>query len=202
VGSTVGPSPRRHRREHRPHDRDDALGRRGLPPARTQSVSWRSRNSRAVAPDLLHGRRTRQHLALPADNPHTERLTKVATDLGIVLVCGSFLEHDPKWPDAVFNTTLAVGEGRTLLRYRKRCTRGSRGKSTRLRTISRATTIPSSPSPTRRWAKSGRSHSLSDLAASSNRRANSRSAPPKSSCACPPTWILGVRRRRWTGGRS
>lgn len=60
-----------------------------------------------------------EHLALPADNPHTERLTKVATDLGIVLVCGSFLEHDPKWPDAVFNTTLAVGEGRTLLRYRK-----------------------------------------------------------------------------------
>lgn len=60
-----------------------------------------------------------QHLALPSDNEHVARLTKTATDLGILLVCGSFLEVDPKWPGAVFNTSLLLGEGKTLLRYRK-----------------------------------------------------------------------------------
>lgn len=61
-----------------------------------------------------------EKLALPAENEHVERLAAKARELGCWLQTGSFLEVDPKWPDAVFNTTLLISpEGRVLSRYRK-----------------------------------------------------------------------------------
>ena len=38
---------------------------------------------------------------------------------GVFVQTGSFIEHDPKYPGAVFNTTLLVGPGGVLAKYRK-----------------------------------------------------------------------------------
>ena len=59
-------------------------------------------------------------LALPAENEHIDRLAQKARELGCFVQTGSFLEVDPRWPGAVFNTTLLLSpEGRILSRYRK-----------------------------------------------------------------------------------
>jgi predicted amidohydrolase len=38
---------------------------------------------------------------------------------GVFVQTGSFIEHDPKYPGAVFNSTLLVGPGGVLAKYRK-----------------------------------------------------------------------------------
>src|SRR5262245_30496982 len=51
----------------------------------------------------------RDKLAVEIPNEHTDRLQEKAREHGIYIQSGSFLEADPKWPGAVFNTTCLVG---------------------------------------------------------------------------------------------
>jgi len=60
-----------------------------------------------------------EKLALEAPNEITDRFVEKARQHGIHIQCGSLLEVDPRWPDAVFNTTFLVGPDGYLLRYRK-----------------------------------------------------------------------------------
>ncbi|MBI5849667.1 MAG: nitrilase [Planctomycetes bacterium] len=61
----------------------------------------------------------RRHLTVPVPNEHTERYAAVAAELGVHIQTGTFLEEDPRWPRAVFNTTCLIGPGGLLTRYRK-----------------------------------------------------------------------------------
>lgn len=61
----------------------------------------------------------REHLALPVPNEHTEAYAKVCRELGCYIQTGTFLEADPKYPDAVFNTTVLIGPSGVLSQYRK-----------------------------------------------------------------------------------
>jgi len=56
---------------------------------------------------------------VPVPNEHTERYAEVCAEYGIWLQTGSFLEEDPDWPGAVFNTTCLVGPDGLLSKYRK-----------------------------------------------------------------------------------
>ena len=61
-----------------------------------------------------------ERLALPVENEHIERVADAARRLRCWVQTGSFLEIDPAWPDAVFNTTLLISpEGDVASRYRK-----------------------------------------------------------------------------------
>lgn len=61
-----------------------------------------------------------EHLALPAENEFVDVIARAAARHRIYVQTGSFLEVDPRFPDAVFNTTLLIGpDGKTLSRYRK-----------------------------------------------------------------------------------
>ena len=61
-----------------------------------------------------------EKLAVEVPNEHTERLGKVAKKHGVWIQSGSFLEIDPRWPDALFNTTVLISpEGEIASRYRK-----------------------------------------------------------------------------------
>jgi formamidase len=61
----------------------------------------------------------RKHLAIPVPNEHTQVYEKLAAKYGCYIQTGSFIEADPDWPDAVFNTTVLVGPRGILLKYRK-----------------------------------------------------------------------------------
>jgi predicted amidohydrolase len=61
----------------------------------------------------------REKLAVPIPNEHTDRYAARARKLGVYIQTGSFIETDPRWPGAVFNTTCLVGPGGVLSRYRK-----------------------------------------------------------------------------------
>ena len=61
----------------------------------------------------------REHLAIPVPNEHTDAYGKVARKYGCYIQTGSFLEADPDFPDAVFNTTVLVGPDGVLSKYRK-----------------------------------------------------------------------------------
>lgn len=61
----------------------------------------------------------RRHLALPIPNEHTERYVQKARRHEIYIQTGSFLETDPKYPGAVFNTTCLIGPEGILGKYRK-----------------------------------------------------------------------------------
>jgi len=61
----------------------------------------------------------RDRLALPIPNEHTDAYHKLAKQYGCYIQTGSFLEADPEYPDAVFNTTLLIGPGGILSKYRK-----------------------------------------------------------------------------------
>lgn len=61
----------------------------------------------------------RRHLTVPIPNEHTERYATLAKELDVYIQTGTFLEEDPKWPDAVFNTTCLVGPEGILTKYRK-----------------------------------------------------------------------------------
>jgi formamidase len=61
----------------------------------------------------------RDKLAVPIPNEHTDRYAARARKLGVYVQTGSFIEVDPRWPGAVFNTTCLVGPEGVLARYRK-----------------------------------------------------------------------------------
>lgn len=61
----------------------------------------------------------RAKLAVPVPNEHTEQYERLARKYGCFIQTGSFLEADPDYPDHVFNTTVLVGPGGVLAKYRK-----------------------------------------------------------------------------------
>ena len=61
----------------------------------------------------------RNKLAVEIPNEHIERYVCKAKEHGIFIQTGSFIEIDPKYPGALFNTTCLVGPGGLLYRYRK-----------------------------------------------------------------------------------
>lgn len=61
----------------------------------------------------------REKLAIPVPNEHTDAYEKLARKYGCYIQTGSFLEADPDYPDAVFNTTVLIGPGGILSKYRK-----------------------------------------------------------------------------------
>jgi predicted amidohydrolase len=79
-----------------------------------------------VFPEFAHAapvfptvRELRQKLTVPIPNEHTERLTHKAREHNLYIQSGSMLEEDPRWPNAVFNTTCLIGPQGILSRYRK-----------------------------------------------------------------------------------
>ncbi len=58
-------------------------------------------------------------LAVPIPNEHTDRYVKKARERAVYIQTGTFLEVDPQWPGAVFNTTCLIGPDGLLSRYRK-----------------------------------------------------------------------------------
>ncbi|MEW6071288.1 MAG: nitrilase-related carbon-nitrogen hydrolase [Planctomycetota bacterium] len=60
-----------------------------------------------------------ERLAVAVPNDETDRLAAAARRHGVYIQCGSLLEVDPRWPDAVFNTTVLVGPDGYLAKYRK-----------------------------------------------------------------------------------
>ncbi len=72
-----------------------------------------------AAPIYDSVRKLRERLAVPVPNEHTDRYAAVAKKHGCYIQTGTFLEADADWPDAVFNTTVLVGPGGVLSKYRK-----------------------------------------------------------------------------------
>ncbi len=58
-------------------------------------------------------------LALPVPNEFTDRYAKKASQWGVYIVPGTFLERSPKWPGHVFNTACLIGPEGLVLKYRK-----------------------------------------------------------------------------------
>jgi predicted amidohydrolase len=58
-------------------------------------------------------------LAVPIPNEHTDRYVEKARQRKVWIQTGTFLEVDPRWPGAVFNTTCLIGPDGILSRYRK-----------------------------------------------------------------------------------
>ena len=61
----------------------------------------------------------RRRLAVPVPNEHTDVYEKLAKKYGCYIQTGTFLEADPDFPDCVFNTTVLIGPGGVLSKYRK-----------------------------------------------------------------------------------
>ncbi len=61
----------------------------------------------------------RDRLAVEIPNDQTDRYAARAKQRGVHIQTGTFLEVDPKWPAAVFNTTCLIGPDGLLSRYRK-----------------------------------------------------------------------------------
>jgi predicted amidohydrolase len=61
----------------------------------------------------------RGKLAVPVPNEHTDAYERLARKYGCYIQTGTFLEADPDFPDAVFNTTALVGPQGVLTKYRK-----------------------------------------------------------------------------------
>ena len=72
-----------------------------------------------AAPVFPTAAELREKLAIPIPNEHTERYAARARKLGVYIQTGTFLEVDPRWPGAVFNTTCLIGPEGLLSRYRK-----------------------------------------------------------------------------------
>ncbi len=64
-------------------------------------------------------RELRDRLAVELPNEHTDAYAAVAKRHGCFIQTGTFLEADPDFPEAVFNTTLLIGPGGVLSKYRK-----------------------------------------------------------------------------------
>lgn len=61
----------------------------------------------------------RRRLALPVPNEHTDAYQRLAKKYGCYIQTGTFLEIDPAYPEHVFNTTVLIGPGGMLGKYRK-----------------------------------------------------------------------------------
>jgi predicted amidohydrolase len=61
----------------------------------------------------------RDKLAVQLPNEHTDRYVHKAKEHGVFLQTGTFLEVDPRYPGAVFNTTCLIGPDGLLSKYRK-----------------------------------------------------------------------------------
>lgn len=61
----------------------------------------------------------RERLAVPVPNEHTDRYAGRAKHHGIWIQTGTFIEADPAYPDAVFNTTCLIGPAGIVAKYRK-----------------------------------------------------------------------------------
>jgi predicted amidohydrolase len=61
----------------------------------------------------------KRRLALPVPNEHTEAYQRLAKKYGCYIQTGTFLEIDPAYPEHVFNTTVLIGPGGILGKYRK-----------------------------------------------------------------------------------
>jgi predicted amidohydrolase len=72
-----------------------------------------------AAPAYLTLRELREKLAVPIPNAHTERIQSKAREYNIYVQTGTFLEIDPKYPNAVFNATCLIGPEGILYKYRK-----------------------------------------------------------------------------------
>ena len=58
-------------------------------------------------------------LAIEVPNEHTQAYERLAKRYGCYIQTGSFLEVDPDYPGAVFNTTVLIGPDGVLSKYRK-----------------------------------------------------------------------------------
>lgn len=72
-----------------------------------------------AAPAYPTAAELRRHLTVPVPNEHTERYAALARSLDVYIQTGTFLEEDPAWPHAVFNTTCLIGPEGLLTKYRK-----------------------------------------------------------------------------------
>jgi len=72
-----------------------------------------------AAPAYLTTKELRDKLAVPIPNEHTERIHIKAREYQLYVQTGTMLEIDPKWPQAVFNTTCLIGPEGILFKYRK-----------------------------------------------------------------------------------
>ena len=79
-----------------------------------------------VFPEFAHAapiydsvRKLRARLAVPVPNEHTDVYARICRELGCYIQTGTFLEADPDYPEAVFNTTVLVGPKGVLSTYRK-----------------------------------------------------------------------------------
>ncbi len=61
----------------------------------------------------------RRRLAVPVPNEHTDVYERLCRKYGCYIQTGTFLEADPDYPGLVFNTTVLVGPGGVLSKYRK-----------------------------------------------------------------------------------
>jgi formamidase len=61
----------------------------------------------------------RRHLAVPLPNEHTGEYQKLCKEYGCYIQSGTFLEEDSQYPDVVFNSTVLIGPGGILSKYRK-----------------------------------------------------------------------------------
>ncbi len=72
-----------------------------------------------AAPVYFTAAELREKLAVEIPNEHTDRYVAKAKHLGVFIQSGTFLEVDPAWPGAVFNTTCLIGPDGVLAKYRK-----------------------------------------------------------------------------------
>lgn len=79
-----------------------------------------------VFPEFAHAapiydtvKKLRERLAVELPNEHTDRYAALAKKYGCYIQTGSFIEHDPAHPEAVFNTTVLIGPDGVLSKYRK-----------------------------------------------------------------------------------
>ena len=79
-----------------------------------------------VFPEFAHSvpayetaRALTEKLAVEVPNEHTDEYAKLAKKYGCYIQTGTFLERDPAHPKKVFNTTVLVGPGGILQKYRK-----------------------------------------------------------------------------------
>jgi len=61
----------------------------------------------------------RRHLAVPVPNEHTDLYAALCSNYGCYMQTGTFLESDPQYPEALFNTTALIGPQGLLAKYRK-----------------------------------------------------------------------------------
>ncbi|MBC23939.1 MAG: nitrilase [Phycisphaerae bacterium] len=79
-----------------------------------------------VFPEFSHAapihttlKKLRQTLSVELPNEHIDAYERIARKYGCWIQTGTFLEHDPDHPEALFNTTVLVGPDGICSRYRK-----------------------------------------------------------------------------------